>query len=242
MRETGIQNSEDRSPITLTLDQYRKMLGRVLQSYQGSNLYRILDVGCGSGGFLTVATRANFYAVGLEGDQTSIQQNIKNKNKVIHSDLENDNLPIKSNSFDVVHANQFLEHLSHPAGKRFFYESYRILRPGGLLIIRAPSYYNRWNRTKPFHLYCWRQNQLYAALKEAKFTSISQNPKFADMICVLHLFSWQTRFPVNRWWERKPSKFQNVIVILSKLVSFMLYKVTKSQVFISNTNFQATKK
>jgi len=177
----------------------------------------------------------------LEGDEVSIQQNIKIKNTIIQADIEKDYLPVKSNSFDVVHANQFLEHLSYHAGVRFISESYRILRPGGLLIMRAPSHYNRWNRTKPFHLHCWKPKELYSTIKEAGFTSISQNQKLADMVSLLHFFSWQTHIPFNRWWERKPTIIQNVIIKISKPVAFILFQLTKSQFFIANTNFQATK-
>ena len=47
--------------------------------------------------------------------------------------------PIKSNSFDYIFAEQFLEHLNFNSGKNCLEEAYRVLKPGGLLRITTPD-------------------------------------------------------------------------------------------------------
>ena len=47
--------------------------------------------------------------------------------------------PIKSNSFDYIFAEQFLEHLNFKSGKFCLEECYRVLKPGGLLRIVTPD-------------------------------------------------------------------------------------------------------
>ncbi len=47
--------------------------------------------------------------------------------------------PIKSNSFEYIFAEQFIEHLDFTSGKRFMEECYRVLKPGGILRIATPD-------------------------------------------------------------------------------------------------------
>jgi len=49
-------------------------------------------------------------------------------------------LPFKDNTFDVVYSFYLIEHLEKP--KKMFDEMYRILKPGGLMILWAPNIRN----------------------------------------------------------------------------------------------------
>jgi 2-polyprenyl-3-methyl-5-hydroxy-6-metoxy-1,4-benzoquinol methylase len=99
---------------------------------------RIIDLGCADGKFAKklaekAGTRDIFGADFLE---ESCLKAKASGIKVHCADL-NEQLPFENESFDVVHANQVLEHL--PGTDRFVTEVYRILRPGGYAIISTPN-------------------------------------------------------------------------------------------------------
>lgn len=111
-------------------DQGRKtilsMLERQPEAY-------FLDLGCSIGDFTLEMSRriGTSKVVGVDktlyfGSLISVQ--------VI--DLDND-LPFSSDTFDVVVASQLLEHLKSP--RYLIEEVYRVLRPGGYLIVSTPN-------------------------------------------------------------------------------------------------------
>ena len=48
-------------------------------------------------------------------------------------------IPLRSDSVDFIHSEDFLEHLSLDAGKRFLAESHRVLKRGGVMRILTPD-------------------------------------------------------------------------------------------------------
>jgi 2-polyprenyl-3-methyl-5-hydroxy-6-metoxy-1,4-benzoquinol methylase len=100
---------------------------------------RILDIGCGSGGFTrqiadSVGTEHIF---GLEiGRQTAVTASRVNKINVVMATAEKP-LPFRSGSFDIVVSNQVLEHLSNT--DNLIKEAYRILRNNGVCVLSTPN-------------------------------------------------------------------------------------------------------
>jgi len=89
-------------------------------------------LGCGcAGGALTLKIAKIVEAktvIGVDLDKTALAKAKARGIKTIESDL-NRRLPLESNSCDVIHADQVIEHLSNIDG--FVKEIYRILKPGG---------------------------------------------------------------------------------------------------------------
>lgn len=99
---------------------------------------KILDLGCGSGEFtleIAKVTGCN-ELYGLEIVEEYAQLSEDKGIKVYRADL-NEPFPIESESFDIVCANQVIEHLHHT--DLFFRELYRILKFGGVAIISTPN-------------------------------------------------------------------------------------------------------
>jgi ubiquinone/menaquinone biosynthesis C-methylase UbiE len=94
----------------------------------------VCDVGCGAGApFLEYIASRLISGVGLdEHEGHSPRETIS----IIHADITGD-LPIENAQFDHVTMLAVLEHLAQPA--RVLGEVYRILRPGGSLIMTWPS-------------------------------------------------------------------------------------------------------
>ncbi|WP_094228665.1 class I SAM-dependent methyltransferase [Methanolobus psychrotolerans] len=53
-------------------------------------------------------------------------------------------LPIKSDSFDLVMASEFIEHINTTSFDSFLEEVYRILKPGGEVVLTTPNYLSFW--------------------------------------------------------------------------------------------------
>jgi len=97
----------------------------------------VLDVGCNAAEFsMKCAERINTkHIFGIEIDWGSTKQAGERIN-VINSDA-NRTLPFKDNSFDVIVANQVLEHLY--SADHFFREAYRLLKRGGYIVLSTPN-------------------------------------------------------------------------------------------------------
>lgn len=99
---------------------------------------RLLDVGCGIGRFLKEAgasydvfgTEISEYALLAANHQAGL------KGRLTQADALK-GLPYRSGSFDVVTALDIVEHLDRP--ETFVAEAWRLLRPGGLLVLSTPN-------------------------------------------------------------------------------------------------------
>jgi len=107
------------------LEQIEKMLHKPCREI------RLLDVGCSSGYFLTVATQFGFYAEGVEPGEDAVQT-ARAAGLTVHLGLlENVGLP--EQSFDVVTLFEVIEHLKD--ARDTLQRVSRLLRPGGMLVI-----------------------------------------------------------------------------------------------------------
>ena len=88
-----------------------------------------LNVGCGSyeiEGFTSV----DYYSEAYYSNK---------KFNRIHYDMRNDNLPYADKSVDGIYCSHVIEHIETFAVEEFFKESYRALKPGGILRICCPD-------------------------------------------------------------------------------------------------------
>lgn len=99
---------------------------------------KILDVGCYTGEFLVkrVKNIAKPRMYGIDINQRFVSLSKKSGIKAIKGDVEKD-LPFKSNFFDIVVANQIIEHLVNV--DNFVREIHRVLKPNGYLIISTEN-------------------------------------------------------------------------------------------------------
>lgn len=99
---------------------------------------RLLDLGCRDGLFtLKIAKRIgtrDIYGIDLIKEELEKARN--NKVRGIVGDLDR-GLPIRSKAFGIVCASQIIEHLSNTDG--LLKEVYRVLKPGGYLVISTPN-------------------------------------------------------------------------------------------------------
>lgn len=110
---------------------------------------RVLDIGCGFGYFISNNPEKIF---GIDYNPEAISQCISKKYKIVRgSALE---LPFKSESFDGVHCAHLIEHFNTLDVHKIIIESTRVLKKGGILIIRTPMpnkhFYDDPSHVKPY--------------------------------------------------------------------------------------------
>ena len=115
-------------------------------SFQGR---RVLDVGCGWGGYSQLFLRAGAEVVSLD-IETHPELASDVRRRLVIGDVRA--LPLYDGEFDFVFCASLIEHVPHP--DRLVAELYRVLRSGGHCYIGFPPFYSPvgGHQFKPFHL------------------------------------------------------------------------------------------
>jgi ubiquinone/menaquinone biosynthesis C-methylase UbiE len=134
-------------------DYPKKLCAYLFQSFALRQGMKMLEPGCGRGELLN-----NFKELGLDVvgvDISSEAANFDNGLDVKLCDIENEKLPFKDNTFDVIYSKSFIEHLYYP--ERYLEEAFRVLKPNGLLITLVPdwesnykTYFDDFTHRTPF--------------------------------------------------------------------------------------------
>lgn len=98
---------------------------------------RILDAGCGDG-FVSKFYFDNYEVYGIDIEKEAIDYCTKTypKGRYLLGDIYN--LGFEDNFFDAIIFSQVIEHLYEP--EKVLKELYRILKPGGIILITTPNY------------------------------------------------------------------------------------------------------
>lgn len=96
---------------------------------------KILDIGCGNGYLSQKLIKKSNIVIGLDINSEKLKE--KNVDLVIH-DLNNNSLPIKTESIDIIVSCHCFEHLYRP--DRVLLEIKRVLKKEGYAIVSVPNY------------------------------------------------------------------------------------------------------
>jgi SAM-dependent methyltransferase len=108
-----------------------------------------------------------------------------------------DPLPISSGSMGTVFASNFFEHFTLDEGRDILAEAWRVLRPGGRLIVVQPNF--RLEPRRYFddytHKTIYTDNGFQDFLKSEGWSIMHAEPRFTP-------FSMKSRFPTAEWLVR----------------------------------------
>jgi 2-polyprenyl-3-methyl-5-hydroxy-6-metoxy-1,4-benzoquinol methylase len=95
----------------------------------------VLDLGCGVGFFGGTAQRRGARVTGLDFSAVALEmcRQLQPAIPVVRGDATK--LPYADRSFDVVLMNDIVEHLAEEMGAQMMRETFRVLRPGGRLVV-----------------------------------------------------------------------------------------------------------
>jgi ubiquinone/menaquinone biosynthesis C-methylase UbiE len=129
---------------TSTPHNLQKRLKLIVGFTESSPSARILDCGCGAGEYVINLQERGLNAWGIEYNGVKVKKYHEGKgyflDRIIVGDAQE--IPFSEQIFDYVLVNEVLEHI--PDDGRALNEIYRILKPGGLLLLFSP------NRFYPF--------------------------------------------------------------------------------------------
>ena len=125
-----------RTPKTDYPNQLVKYLNKKFEFKEKS---RLLEIGCGRGDFLTAFQNENFDCVGIDRERSSIE--MSHHLKIFKCDISKDRFPFDDNLIDIVYHKSVIEHLYDPI--HLMQETYRVLKPGGKLIILTPDWHTQ---------------------------------------------------------------------------------------------------
>lgn len=131
----------------------------------------ILDVCCGNGEFCKFFNDKGLTAYGVDRDYNT--NHLWQINRYKRFDLQNEPIPHPEDTFDYVFTKSAIEHF--PGTDEFLNEIYRVLKPGGQLVILTPAweynykdFFNDYTHLKPFH-----RKGLQDALKIHRFKDVN---------------------------------------------------------------------
>ncbi len=113
---------------------------QVLQDLQKKD-NQILELGCGQ--------KKIDYAIGLDIQTHSCVDLVSDLNRP---------LPFRDGIFDLVYADQVLEHIQNLVD--LVYEVLRVLKPGGVLVAKVPYFRSSWAHIDPTHVRSFTINTL----------------------------------------------------------------------------------
>jgi 2-polyprenyl-3-methyl-5-hydroxy-6-metoxy-1,4-benzoquinol methylase len=120
------------------LDRLRRLVGS--QALAG----RVLNVGCGTGGFNAVAAAEGTRIVGVDADAEAIAicaaKRRLDAGAFVRAEAEQ--LPFRDGAFDLVHCFSVIEHVG--SVEATVAEMVRVTRPGGVIYVHTPNAWSWW--------------------------------------------------------------------------------------------------
>jgi len=134
---------------------------------------KLLDVGCGNGGFLSKMRELGWNVVGIEPDGQAVKVARETFGLDVHEGTVEE-IGFPKDTFDAITMNHVIEHVLNPIST--LKECYRVLKPGGKLVIVTPNieslghrlFREAWRGLEPpRHLYLFSPLTLRACAERA---------------------------------------------------------------------------
>lgn len=150
-----------RSDIKSRLTYYLPLLK---QLQKNTDSLKVLDLGCGRGEWLELLTEQGYLAQGVDLDLDMLEECKKLNLKYHHGDALEFLKSQPSDSFDVISSFHLIEHLPFDVLKELIFETLRVIKPAGILILETPNSENLVVGTSSFYLDPTHQRPLPAQL------------------------------------------------------------------------------
>lgn len=111
-----------------------------LEIFKTQKQGNFLEIGCAAGFFLAVMKSAGWKTWGIDLSHSAVKFAKNLSLRVVSKDLLSAHF--KENFFDAILMGDVFEHVHNPV--EFLREARRILKPGGMLVIKTPTYVNSW--------------------------------------------------------------------------------------------------
>ena len=159
----------------------------------------LVDVGAGLGFFVEACGRYGLRCVGLEGSGYAVEAAQRRYPIDLRQHLLERPFPADLEGVAAVVCNQTIEHLDATVAEHVLREAHRILRPGGLLVVTSPCYYNRQQRMEPTHINLYTPSRLRGAVLRAGFRRYRATDTPRPILGTGRLARWVVRTAFRVW-------------------------------------------
>jgi len=170
----------------------------------------ILDMGCGIGLFLEACRMNNVNAIGVEFEIEGVQLAINKGLRASQHDLTQPLTFFQNETFGAVFSNQVIEHLTVNAQHNLVSEAYRVLKPGGQLLITSPCRYYKPASNDKYHINLLTPSELRSLALKYGFVKVSMGYNRCQEIKFIpkSIVTWL-------WKRYKPDFFSQDATILA---------------------------
>lgn len=212
------------------LKQKLKLINAFTSTHDGSNHRMLLDVGCGTGDFLSIAKQNYWNVFGIEpNEQARDIANKKTDNSVYNIE---ELLNFEANSFDAITLWHVLEHLPNLNEHLGIFK--KLLKPNGTLIIAVPNYksYDAKHYKQywaafdvPRHLWHFSKTAIQKLVSRESMTVIKIKPMLFDAFYVSLLSEKYKSGKLNPIKGLYVGLVSNLKALQSKEASSLIYVI-----------------
>ena len=121
---------------------YNLKIRRILSFTDFRNKY-ILDLGCATGVNTNDFYKQSKNTFGIDISKWAIEKARQKSSHINYQVMDSENISFKDNSFDIIVMTGIIQYLEKPEAS--INEVYRLLKPGGFLIVEVPWKYSVYN-------------------------------------------------------------------------------------------------
>ena len=123
--------------IKVTEESERQTHAYYLQFFQPGQ--QVIDLGCGAGYFVKMLAENGVEAIGIDQDTAALKEGLPQGGSLVQGEAISYLKGLAQQSIDGIFSAHLVEHLDAPAVYTLIKEAYRVLKPGGLLLLTTPN-------------------------------------------------------------------------------------------------------
>lgn len=182
--------------------------------------HNLLDLGCGRGDFAKNFKNLGLNVFGLDREKNNSE--MLRDIKVEKINIEKDEFPFNSDKFDFVFSKSVIEHLWDP--DNFNKEIFRVLKPGGILILMTPDWMSQMNifYNDFTHVHPYTKDSLEDMLKIYNFKNVKSELFY--QLPILWKYPWLKIFSKSLQIFGPPKKiYKNKFIRWSQELMLLAY-------------------